>query len=122
MQENYRPYEKTTAQRILARLDDGQGTLNACAAEGVSIRDFFRWEKASADLASKIAAVRVKIAMRYRHRLTALIKEAHEAATDTEKGRLKLQALNLEADIIQWSLEHDTRITCEDYRKIIQNA
>ena len=122
MQDNYRPYEKETAQRIIERVNAGQGTLKACNAENVSIQDFFRWEKAIPALAGELAAARVKIAMKYRARLSELIAEAHAAAGDTEKGRLKLRALQLEADIIKWTLEHDTRISCDDFRLMTQNA
>ena len=116
------PYNRTTAARILRRLDAGEGTRKACKAEGVSLSTFFTWEKERPEFKKELVAQQVARRMAFTERLMTICQEVHKAAQDTENAANRLQALAIESDIIRWHLENAPAISCADYATLTAEA
>lgn len=109
------PYNRQRAANILRRLDAGAGTLAACKAEGISLSTFFTWENESPEFKKELVAQQVARKMAFSSRLIQICKDVHKAAEHRENAANKLKALEIEADIIRWHLEHAPAISCADY-------
>lgn len=109
------PYNRTTAERILRRLDSGEGTRTACKAEGISLSTFFTWENERPEFKKELIAQQVARRMAFTERLMTICQEVHKAAEAPENAANRLQALSIESEIIRWHLENAPAISCADY-------
>lgn len=90
--------------RILERVTNGESEVSAARAEGVAWSTYHGWKNHSKEVSARYAHAREASLLYLESKLIANIEEAEAAAHDAENGRLRLDAVKIQSDIIKWML------------------
>ena len=122
MKENTSPqkYNRDITDRILYRIDKGASSLEACRAENIDPLIFDKWVEESPELQKEIDGIIYLRRMIFSTRLARIINEIQEAEQDKVNGKIRIQALKLEADILKFFIESRAVHSCRRYTEEIK--